>query len=243
MELNSVSINLVTTKSVNFIPHRTSADGNCLFNSASLVVTGDESLSATLRILVCIELFLNAKFYAYHPYQEDAEERSLFDYDNTPFTYALSESSAPRFGDDDRQSCVRKEAIFMALIKEWASLICILALSTVIRRKICSYYPIIGLPAIEQLMNEGINPRLTCEYNDVFDVLWFRDSNFVNTDGKAYEPIHFVPLLAIRHVVAVQTKISDFTASVKPSQTKESSRDIQDDSKRDMNLNSEVNER
>ena len=77
MELNSVSINLDTTKSVNFLPHRTSADGNCLFNPASLVATGDESLSTTLRILVCIELFLNAKFYAYHPYLEDAEGRSL----------------------------------------------------------------------------------------------------------------------------------------------------------------------
>ena len=161
MELNSVSINSDTTKRVIFFPHRTSADGNCLFNSASLVVTEDESLSTTLRILVCIELFLNAKFYAYHPYLEDAEERSLFDSDNTPFTYALSESSAPRFGDNDRQSCVRKEAIFMAHIKEWASLICILARSTVIRRNICSYYPIIGLPAIEQLMNGEINPRLT----------------------------------------------------------------------------------
>ena len=58
-------------QSVNFLPHRTSADGNCLFNSASLVVTGDESLSTTLRILVCIELFLNAKFYAYHPYLDE----------------------------------------------------------------------------------------------------------------------------------------------------------------------------
>ena len=152
MELNSVSVNLDTTKSVNFLPQRTSADGNCLFNSASLVVTGDESLSTTLRILVCIELFLNAKFYAYNPYLEDAEGRSLFDSDNTPFTYALSESSAPTFRDNDQKSCVKKEAIFMAHIKEWASFICILALSTVIRRNICSYYPMIGLPAIDQLM-------------------------------------------------------------------------------------------
>ena len=89
MELNSVYINLDTTNSVNFLPHRTSADGNCLFNSASLVVTGDESLS--IRILVCIELFLNANFYAYHPHLEDAKERSLFDSDNTPLKYALLE--------------------------------------------------------------------------------------------------------------------------------------------------------
>ena len=70
-------------------------------------------------------------------------------------------------------------------------------------------------------MNGEINPILTCEYNDVFHVLWSRDSNFNNTDGKAYEPNHFVPLtlLAMRRVAAVQTKISDFTASVKPGQT------------------------
>ena len=94
----------------------------------------------------------------------------------------------------------------------------------------------------EQLMN-GINPRLTCEYNDVFYVPWSRDSNFDNTDDKAHEQNDFVLLLAIRHVVAVQTKISDFTASVKPSQRKEeSSCNIQDESKRDINLNPEANE-
>ena len=49
---------------------------------------------------------------------------------------------------------------------------------------------------MEQLMNGEINPRLTCEYDDVFHVLWSRDSNFDNTDGKAYEPNHFVPLFA-----------------------------------------------
>ena len=50
---------------INFLT-RVSADGNCLYNSASVVVNGSENLSLTLRALTSIELFLYAEYYASH---------------------------------------------------------------------------------------------------------------------------------------------------------------------------------
>ena len=43
------------------------SDGNCLFNSGSVLMTGDEDLSAELRLLTAAELFLHVDYYAYHP--------------------------------------------------------------------------------------------------------------------------------------------------------------------------------
>lgn len=49
------------------IPVQVKSDGNCLFNSASVLMTGDENLSAPLRLLTATELFLHPDYYAYHP--------------------------------------------------------------------------------------------------------------------------------------------------------------------------------
>ena len=47
---------------------RATADGNCLYNSCSILVVGTEKLAKDLRIAVSIELFLNCEFYHCHPY-------------------------------------------------------------------------------------------------------------------------------------------------------------------------------
>lgn len=49
------------------IPVKATGDGDCFYNSASILLIGDESLSPVLRILIAAEIFLHAKFYAKHP--------------------------------------------------------------------------------------------------------------------------------------------------------------------------------
>lgn len=46
---------------------KATADGNCLFNSASILLVGDESASHVLRLLTVVELFLKPQYYANHP--------------------------------------------------------------------------------------------------------------------------------------------------------------------------------
>ena len=45
---------------------KVSGDGNCLYNSASVLIKGDETPSGTLRVLTVCELYFNAEFYANH---------------------------------------------------------------------------------------------------------------------------------------------------------------------------------
>lgn len=49
------------------IPVKATGDGDCFYNSASILLIGNESLSPVLRILIAAEIFLHAKFYAKHP--------------------------------------------------------------------------------------------------------------------------------------------------------------------------------
>ena len=46
---------------------KATGDGNCLYNAASIVLVGNESLSPLLRLLTATELYSNAPFYVKHP--------------------------------------------------------------------------------------------------------------------------------------------------------------------------------
>ena len=50
-----------------WIPLSSNADGNCLFNSASILLIGNETFSGILRLLTVAELFANSDFYGDHP--------------------------------------------------------------------------------------------------------------------------------------------------------------------------------
>lgn len=51
----------------NLNPTKVTGNGNCLFNSASINLVGNEDLSVVLRLLTAAELYLHADFYANHP--------------------------------------------------------------------------------------------------------------------------------------------------------------------------------
>ena len=46
---------------------KATSNGNCLYNSASIILNGNEDLSLLLRLLTAVELYKNAPFYAAHP--------------------------------------------------------------------------------------------------------------------------------------------------------------------------------
>ena len=70
---------------------KATADGNCLFNSASILLVGDESASHMLRLLTAVELFLNPQYYANHSKLTEAKTFSSFS-DTTLFSLLLSDS-------------------------------------------------------------------------------------------------------------------------------------------------------
>ena len=54
------------------------ADGNCLFNSASNLLVRDESASHMLRLLAAVKLFLNSQYYANHLKLTESKTSSRF---------------------------------------------------------------------------------------------------------------------------------------------------------------------
>lgn len=50
-----------------FLPVRLTGDGNCLFNSASIAICGDQRLAVELRLRTSIELAIHCDYYRNHP--------------------------------------------------------------------------------------------------------------------------------------------------------------------------------
>ena len=74
---------------------QTTGDGNCLYNSASLLIEGDQSANHILRLLTAVELYLNPVYYTEHP--KLANGRSSRFFDTSIFTLLLSDSAQKEF--------------------------------------------------------------------------------------------------------------------------------------------------
>ncbi len=52
-------------RSASRVPHYVTGDGNCLFNSVSVVLCGNESIACELRVRTCVELVTKIVEYGY----------------------------------------------------------------------------------------------------------------------------------------------------------------------------------
>ena len=66
-----ISKELLPSDFKEWLPLVVRGNGNCLYNSVSLALVGNESISALLRLLTVSELFAYANFYAQHPQFEE----------------------------------------------------------------------------------------------------------------------------------------------------------------------------
>jgi hypothetical protein len=53
--------------SSNLVPIKATGNGDCLYNSFSICLVGNENLSGVLRLLTAIEMYQNSEFYTRHP--------------------------------------------------------------------------------------------------------------------------------------------------------------------------------
>ena len=174
---------------------KVSGDGNCLYNSASIFIKGDETLNGTLRVLTACELYLNAEFYANHSKIYQASGDSSYS-EKTLFTLMLTAAGENEWQvSSSKVKAVKAEAAGISEDKVWSGLVHLMGLATVIKRPIFSVYPNANL-ALRPLMHGLIHPRL-CSPADVSPVhiMWSRDGNLDNRPGAVFQPNHFVPLV------------------------------------------------
>lgn len=115
-----------------------SGDGNCLYNSASVLMKGDESLNGTLRFLTACELFLNAEFYANHEKLSEANAECVLLRENTVLFILMLTSAGEKEWQSTRRAveAVKAEAISASKDKVWSSLVHLMELSTVLKTAI-----------------------------------------------------------------------------------------------------------
>ena len=104
-------------------------NGNCLYNSTSLCLCGDESRSNSLRLLVASELYFHAEYYATHEvFKQTAQLTEISE--SVLFPVALTASGDKALTDGGTTiDAVKAEAVATCEDKEWASLIHMMALA------------------------------------------------------------------------------------------------------------------
>lgn len=173
---------------------KVSGDGNCLYNSASVLIKGDETLSGTLRVLTACELYFNAEFYENHAKISQASGVSPYS-EKTLFTLILTSAGENEWQVSSSQvEGVKAEAAATSEDKVWSSLVHVIALATVIKRPIFSVYPNANL-ALRPLMHGLVHPHLCVPDVSPIHILWSRDGNLDNRQGAVFQPNHFVPLV------------------------------------------------
>ena len=183
---------------------RSTPNGNCLYNSCSLSIIGDECLSLHLRCLSTIELLLHSGYYASHPQTSGLIRDGKPLDENTLFTLMLSQTAFKVFEKNNKKLCVQAEAIHNAKSFTFSSMLCMLALSSVLGMTIESYYPvgsgsdIGGNNIYEYFFNRTISPRTSAlASNHKIHILCCSTTpaNFLGKGKHSLPYNHYVPLL------------------------------------------------
>ena len=171
-----------------------SADNNCLYNAASLFLTGNESIALSLRLLTSIELFCHGHFYT-------SKLKSIVESLDICSNKLALLKSAFHFTSVDHVNqillCVNKDSIESAFQSEaalncshsqYASLVCVMALSSVISTEIESIYSPKCNVNLDKLFSRTFSPRVDSKLGKSMTLLWSTTSDVSNYN----KPNHFV---------------------------------------------------
>ena len=180
---------------------RSSDDGNCLYNSCSLAISGSEDLSHLLRALTSAELFLFSEFYASHPHvvtllatsnQKDLME-TLF---SRSFTFSPNDllvNNGQNFSD-----AIKSEASLNCVNGHWSPFICFMGLSSVLGLPIHSFYPENGRKNVVELCNAQFLPRENLQHGNPVRILWMTSGEPKSDICFSSLPNHIVPIFVVK---------------------------------------------
>ena len=184
-----------------FLPVRSTGDGNCLFNSASIAICQDETLAHELRLRTSIELAIHRDFYRNHPVLRAAKIQfnsrkdgvgflpmeSLFD-----LTCFNSESETV-FAKEGFEAAFLNEVMVSSVNFTYSGTLQIMGLASVVGVSIETLYPeqTNKLLSIYQNTFHSRNGRNS---DQVLRIMWTNTSGWPD-QSKEFKVNHFVPLL------------------------------------------------
>ena len=170
-------------------------DGNCLYNAVSMALIGNESLAHHLRLLTCQEMLNHSSYYADHPLFKKVYDSGggLFCSEKSVFVMSMSFKATNDYTYNSgvtKAMCIRSEAAKACSIGSFSSMVCVMALASVLNRDIYSYAP--SSPNTKQgiLLNCHITPRVSSA-RDPVQLMWTK------FDQSSQSLNHFVPLFVI----------------------------------------------
>ena len=178
--------------------YRVTADGNCLYNVGSLMVTGNENSSHLLQTLCSAELYPYPDCYASPPpfIALLAKERTSGPLE-TIFSQVMTFQASDHF-DKSLQNyadCVKLEALFNAQNRILTPFTYLMAQESDLGLPIHSIYPETGNRHAVSLGNTLIHPReMKCVNCILLNLMWS-----VCAKGKKalYQPDHIAPVFII----------------------------------------------
>ena len=204
------------------VPLSATADGNCLFHSASILLSGDESLAPTLRMLTASELFAYSEFYSTHPQLTRATQAADYSI-GAVLNIFLSNRKAEKVFNGDMNSISRAIEMLAqetATPSVYASPFVILALASVLGKPVFSIYPDVPTSiSIKRAIHGVFHPRQAIlagdlhqqdEKNDFLYIMWTRSAYSPLFDWK---PNHFVPLVPLNK--PGKTPVKSYSDAVK----------------------------
>lgn len=166
-------------------PLSSTEDGNCLYNSISILLTGTERLSRELRIKTIFEMILNRESYN----------------DTTFSKYASSDVNS--FEEEMLNSI--KNGTYSGLRE-------IAALSTVLETEIFSIYPMIQNPCVHRDdLNTIFYLKRTQTSNRQLNIMWTHTSN---TNLVGWCPNHFVPVVQDYDISQTISEHEDYASDI-----------------------------
>ena len=161
--------------------------GNCLFNARSRLLIYNESLAELLRLLICLELYINAEKYHLHPLFGDTEQTGTFCTFNSIFVACISnlifDSGLP-----SNVKLARKTAMSIIESTVYVPFLAVLALVNVLDISIQLYTKPIIDQRLMGLYNNKIHPFERSISDKCIYLFWGSTSGSDKLD-------HFVPLL------------------------------------------------
>ena len=172
---------------------RCTANGNCLYNSCSLLLNGTEDLCDILRALVSLELCLNSDYYEKHPYIL-GKKSSILKKEGYIFGMAFSHKATERLNTSLKYK-ILKQASLNISNRQWSPLLCLLALSEVLSQKIVIIFPKTKNIDEYEMYNGVIHPqRCSTATNCELKIMFTTTTPTQNTD-QPFKTNHYVLLL------------------------------------------------
>jgi len=157
---------------------KTTPNVDCLFNAASILLCGNESVTMLLHLLVAGELFFNAPFYADNDVFIETTKTSTDLTFNTLFSIALTKAGEEKFAKTcEKSEAVKAEALVACTRGKWSSFIHVLGLASVVSKPLRSIYPDINF-RFRRLIHRSVSPRTSpsldqpCGNVEPLNILW-----------------------------------------------------------------------